>query len=63
MNLTWLLDPALGNKARAILWWISSVVTVLLGAVAEVEQAGWVLTPALLVSVLGHLTSVGNKKS
>lgn len=60
-NLKWILDPALGNRARAYLWWAAGLLTLAGQVLDDLEQAGWAIAPAFLVSVLAHLSKFGNR--
>ena len=54
------LDAKAGAKIRAVLWIVSAVVTILLQTVNDLDQAGWVLTPAPIVSVIGNWSRIGD---
>lgn len=61
MNFKWILDPALGNRARAYLWWIAGLLTLAGQVLDDLEAAGWAVVPAFLVSLLAHCSKLGNK--
>lgn len=56
-----ILDSKTGAKIRAWLWIASAVVSFALETLGDLEKTGWVLTPALIVSLLGK-TPIGNRE-
>lgn len=62
MNPKFILDQQLGGKVRALLVQISMVIVVALGFLDQIEAAGWTVTPALIVSIIGNWFKIGNVK-
>lgn len=62
MNPKFVLDQELGGRIRALLVQISMVIVVAISVIDEVQAAGWAVTPALIVSILGNWTKIGNVK-
>lgn len=62
MNPKFILDQQLGSRVRALLVQISMVIVVVIALLDEVAAAGWTITPALIVSIIGNWTKIGNVK-
>lgn len=62
MNWKWILDPTLGARARAVVVQVTMAITAVTYFVDELDKAGWIVTPALIISILGNWTKVGDKK-
>jgi len=62
MNPKFILDQQLGGRVRALLVQISMVIVVVIAVLDEVDAAGWTVTPALIVSIIGNWTKIGNVK-